>query len=76
MPNAFPRVSRFANFAASACEKGKGQPRAHALALAHTRTQLRARNTLGRWIMRVDRAELSLHITIILSFSQLPQHLP
>lgn len=54
----------------SACvEKGKGS-------CAHTHIQLQARNTLGCWIMRVDRAELSLHITIILSFSQLPQHLP
>ena len=48
-------------------ERGKG-------VCAHT--QLRARNTLGCWIMRVDRAELSLHITIILSSSQLPQHPP
>lgn len=41
----------------------------------HALSQLGARNTLVCWIMRVDRAELSLHITIILSFSQLPQHL-
>lgn len=54
-------------------EKGKGScVHTH----KHAHIQLQARNTLGCWIMRVDRAELSLHITIILSFSQLPQHLP
>lgn len=67
MANVFPRVSCFVNLQWVCGENGSW---------AHTHTQLQARNTLGCWIMRVDRAELSLHITIILSFSQLPQHLP
>ena len=62
----------FCEFAVSVCGERKGHPHTH----AHLHIQLRARNTLGCWIMRVDRAELSLHITIILSFSQLQQHLP
>lgn len=61
-------------FAASVCRKERASAVAHLH--IHTCIQLRARNTLGCWIMRVDKAELSLHITIILSFSQLPQHLP
>lgn len=59
-------------FAVSMWRKERASARTH----TYTYIQLRARNTLGCWIMRVDRAELSLHITIILSSSQLPQHLP
>lgn len=40
----------------------------------YTSIQLKARYRLGCWIMRLDRAELSLYITIILPSSQLSQH--
>lgn len=61
-------------FAVSVCRKERASALTHSH--VHACIQLRARNTLGCRIMRVDKAELSLHITIILSFSQLPQHLP
>lgn len=73
----YPHVSSLENLQ-WVCAERKGHVDTHAHTRTHTRShiQLQARNTLGCWIMRVDRAELSLHITIILSFSQLPQHLP
>lgn len=63
----FPRVSLFLRLCAERVRKGKGS-------YAHAHAAAASQKYTG--IMRADRAELSLHITIILSFAQLPQHLP